>query len=154
MAGYTSSCDACRLYRLDRSDSQQRLSNRFSHGFNLVFRKCGAPPCTWNRRSWCLCVGRQARLLDTVRVLQRRPPDTRTRGDLRRRARHRRDHDWDASIGVFLCRNYSDRSAPAGRPPMAQYPQEPLGMVRGISPSIACRCDTLFTVGSGSTRLA
>ena len=154
MAGYTSSCDACRLYRLDRSDSQQRLSNRFSHSFNLVFRKRGTPPCTWSRRSWCLCMGRQAGLLDTIRVLQRRSSDTGTRGDLRRRTRHRRNHDRNTSTRVFLCRNYCNRSTPAGRPPMAKHSQEPLGMVRGIGPSIACRCGTLFTVGSGSTRMA
>ena len=154
MAGYTNSCDACRLYRLDRSDSQQRLSNRVSHSFNLVFRKRGAPPCTWSRRSWCLCMGRQAGLLDTVRVLQRRPSDTGTRGDLRRRTHHHRNHDRDTSTCVFLCRNYCDRSAPAGRPPMAQYPQQLLGIIRGLRPGIACRCGGLFTVGSGGARLA
>ena len=154
MAGYTSSCDACRLYRLDRSDSQQRLSNRFSRGFNLVFRKRSTTPCTRSRRSWCLYVGRPARVLEVFRVLQGRPSDTRTRGDLRRRTHHHRNHDRDTSTCVFLCRNYCDRSAPAGRPPMAQYSQEPLGIIPGIGPSIACRCGTLFTVGSGSTRLA
>lgn len=154
MAGYTSSCDACRLYRLDRSDRQHRLSCRFSYSFDLVLRNRGATPCTRSRRYRRLCVGSPAGLLDTVRVLQDRPSGTGTRSDLRRGTRRRRNNNRDTSTGVFLCRNYSDRCTPAGRPPMAQYRHEPLGIIRGIRPSIACRCGALFTVGPGSPRMA
>ena len=65
-AGYTTSCDTYRPYRIDRADPQQRLSRSFSNGFALVFRERGATPPTRSRRCRRLCMGGPAGLLDNI----------------------------------------------------------------------------------------
>jgi len=154
MAGYTTSCDTYRPYRIDHADPQQRLSRSFPNSFALVFRKRAATPCTRSRRCRRLRMGGPAGLLDNVRILDGRPRRTGARIGLRRGYHHRRNNARDTSTGLFPCRNYSGRSAPAGRPHMAHRPEQPLRVFYRAHPRVASACGTLLNVGTGGSSVA
>lgn len=153
-AGYTTSCDTYRPYRIGRADPQQRLSRSFSNGFGLVFRERGATPRTRSRRCRRLRMGGPAGLLDNVRILEGRPRGTGARIGLRCGYHHRRSNNRDATTGLFPCRNYRDRSAPAGRPRMAHHPEQLLRIFHRARPSVACTCGALLNVGTGGSGVA
>ena len=153
-AGYTTSCDTYRPYRIDRADPQQRLSRSFSNGFALVFRERTATPRTRSRRCRRLRMGGPAGLLDTIRILEGRSRGTSARIGVRCGYHHRRSNARDATTGLFPCRNYSDRSAPTGRPRMARRPEQPRGIFHRARPSIACTCGPLLNARTGGSRVA
>ncbi len=153
-AGYTTSCDTYHPYRIDRADPQQRLSRSFSNSFALVFRERDATPRTRSRRCRRLRMGGPAGLLDNVRILEGRPRGTGARIGLRRGYHHRRNNARDATTGLFPCRNYSDRSSPAGRSHMAQRPEQLFGIFHRARQSVACTCGPLLNTGTGGSSMA